>query len=63
MTYCSVYCWSILYQSFKLIRYWIKPDKQITEKKNFKHEQDHKSYDDDILEMINLCLNSDKVYC
>ena len=35
----------------------------MTEKENFKHEQDHKSYDDDILEMINLCLNSDKVYC
>ena len=33
------------------------------EKKKFKHGQDHKSYDDDILEMVNLCLNSDKVYC
>jgi hypothetical protein len=33
------------------------------EKENFKHEQDHKSYDDDILQMINLCLNNDKVYC
>ena len=33
------------------------------EKENFKDEQDHKSYDDDILEMINLCLNIDKFYC
>ena len=33
------------------------------DKENFKHEQDHKSHDDDILQMINLCLNSDKVYC
>ena len=33
------------------------------EKEKFKHEQDHKSYDDDILQMINLWLNNDKVYC
>ena len=59
----KVYCQSILYQKFKLIRYWIKLDKQMIEKENFKHEQDHKSYDDDILQMINLCLNNDKVYC
>ena len=59
----KVYCQSILYQKFKLIRYQIKLDKQMIEKENFKHEQDHKSYDDDILEMINLCLNNDKVYC
>ena len=35
----------------------------MTEKEKFKHEQDHKSYDDDILEMINLCSSNDKVYC
>ena len=35
----------------------------MTKKENFKHEHDHKSYDNDILEMINLCLYSDKVYC
>ena len=32
------------------------------EKENFKNEQDHKSYDDDILKMINLFLNSDNQY-
>ena len=52
-----------MYESFKINKYWIKLDKQIIEKENFKHEQDHKSYNDDIMEMINLCLNSDKVYC
>ena len=29
----------------------------MTEKEKFKHEQDHKSYDDDILEMIKFIVN------
>ena len=41
----------------------MKLDKQIIEKENFKHEQDHKSYDNEILKMINLFLNNDNVYC
>ena len=49
----KVYCQSILYQKLKLIRYWIKLDKQMIEKEKFKHEQYNKSYDDDILQMIN----------
>ena len=33
------------------------------EKEKFKHGQDHKSYDDNKLEMINLSLNKDKFDC
>ena len=34
----------------------------MTKKETFKHGKDDKSYDGDILEMIKLCLNNDKVY-
>ena len=35
----------------------------ITEKADFKHgQEDHKSNDNDILQMINFSFNSDKVY-